>query len=295
MTMKLALGTVQFGLNYGITNTRGKVAITEVMDILTFAKNIGITTLDTAAAYGESEVVLGELGASESFDIVTKIPQLTSGVTIENIVTQSCKNLHCKKITALLFHHADDLISPQGQYYYQQAQALKNQGTIEKLGVSVYRPEQISLLCQQFNFDIIQLPLNWLDQRFLRDDLQATLSNIEIHARSIFLQGILLAEFNELPAYFLPYKRQIDNFNLYCKNLGCQPLTLALAIIHQQNIVDKAVIGCCSVNQLTQIAEHYYLAEKLIHLNGEKIINIGKKLASNEETLVDPSQWKIIH
>jgi aryl-alcohol dehydrogenase-like predicted oxidoreductase len=291
--MKLALGTVQFGLNYGITNDAGKVSFSEVQKILSFAKSIGITTLDTAAAYGESELTLGKANASEHFKLVTKVPEIKSGTSIDELVSQSCKNLNSKKIDALLFHHADDLYSAKAQNYYQQAVTLKASGTIGKIGISVYRPEQITHLCQHFNFDLIQLPLNWFDQRFLNIDLQTKFSDIEIHARSIFLQGVLLAKFNDLPAYFLPFKPQIDNFHYWCKKLDCHPLTLALSIVHQHDVIDKAVIGCCSVNQLEQIAEHYYLAEKLVADNDKEIFNIGQKLALNNEALVDPSQWKI--
>ncbi|MEW6989362.1 aldo/keto reductase [Colwelliaceae bacterium 6441] len=292
--MKLALGTVQFGLNYGITNVKGKVSVAEVEKILALAKNIGITTLDTAAAYGESESVLGELNAGNNFTIVTKIPELsTQSLSIADIVDNSLTRLGCKKIDALLFHHADDLTSSQAHEYYHQAAQLKEQGVINKLGISVYQPEQVVNICQRFNIDIVQLPMNWLDQRFVKNEIKNVLLTTEVHVRSLFLQGILLADIEDLPAYFLPFKEKINSFHQYCHALHCQPLTLALALIHQQQFIDKAVIGCCSVTQLEQIAEHYLLAQQLINQNTEKMQHIGQKLASNNEALITPSLWNI--
>jgi aryl-alcohol dehydrogenase-like predicted oxidoreductase len=292
--MKLALGTVQFGLNYGVTNQQGKVSLAEVEKILSFAKSEGITTLDTAAAYGDSEDVLGKVKASEHFNLVTKVPELTTqSLSLTHIVKNSLSHLACNKVTALLFHHADDLLSPGGQAYFNQASALKEQGLINQLGISVYRPEQVVNISQHFNLDIIQIPMSWFDQRFLTKDIQKNLTDIEVHVRSIFLQGILLAELNSLPTYFAPFKEKFKCFHQYCKSLNCQPLTLALAIIHQNNFIDKAVIGCCSLAQLEQITEHYYIAKQLVKENKGLMQNIGKKLASNNEALIDPSQWNI--
>lgn len=290
--MKIALGTVQFGLDYGISNSQGKIAIAEVNNILTAAKNHGITTLDTAAAYGNSENILGQLQAGNNFALVTKIPTLANqSLSISNIVENSLARLKTKELQALMFHNANDLLGPLGHQYYSHAKALKAQNKIKKLGVSVYSHKQLTDIMASYKIDIVQFPLSCLDQRFIQPSLQQQLisSNIEVHVRSLFLQGLLLMPFKALPQYFHPYKHVLIRFNALCEQLNCQPLTLALSIIHDNPFIDKAVIGCCSVQQLDQIVEHYQLAKQLDVGHKELVA----ELAYSDEALINPSNWPI--
>ncbi|MDT0602856.1 aldo/keto reductase [Thalassotalea castellviae] len=295
--MKLALGCVQFGLAYGVTNKMGQVPLTEIEKILACAKQVGINTLDTAAAYGNSEQILGQLALTNSFDIVTKIPTLSNGDTqsIHEIVTESLAKLNVQCLKALMFHNADDLLTSNGSLYYQGAKQFKADQTIAQLGISVYHVQQLSTLLNQFSFDIVQLPANWLDQRFLTTKLLNQLSNkhIEVHARSLFLQGILIQPFEELPDYFLPFKAWIMAFHALCQRCNCQPLTLALALIHLHPMIDKAVVGCCSLQQLEEIIEHYQKAEQLTHQYHELLTRVGANIASDEQELINPSLWSI--
>lgn len=172
MSLKLALGTVQFGLDYGISNLQGKIPLAEVDDILSAAKRYGINTLDTAAAYGESEQVLGRLNASKDFSLVTKIPSLSKiNITIPEVVKESLTRLKSKKLNALMFHDADDLLAVNGADLYQQAILLKQQGLVDKLGVSVYHPKQLLNVMDKCDIDIVQFPVNCLDQRFIHANI----------------------------------------------------------------------------------------------------------------------------
>ena len=290
--MKLALGTVQFGLNYGISNQQGKVAASEVNAILETAMRHGITTLDTAAAYGDSEDVLGQLKAGNNFALVTKIPSLANeSLSIKSIFANSLSRLKTKDLQALMFHDASDLYGVLGQQHYSSVNALKLQKKINQIGVSVYSPQQLVDIISSYSIDIVQLPLNCLDQRFIQPKLQQQLisKNIEVHVRSIFLQGLLLMPIDKLTEYFQPFKHFLTNFSTLCEQLNCQPLTLALSIIHATSFINKAVVGCCSVQQLEQIITHYHLAKKLVVGHKELLA----QLACNDEALINPSNWPI--
>jgi len=294
--MKLALGCVQFGLAYGVTNKVGQVPLDEISKILAYAKQVGINTLDTAAAYGTSEQVLGQLACDENFDIITKIPSLSDKNTqaISDHVSASLAKLKVKKIKALMFHNANDLLNEGGDIYYQEAKQLITNQTIRQLGVSIYQVEQLTAILNQFSLDIIQLPVNWLDQRFLTKKVAKLISQqqIEIHARSLFLQGILLQPIEDLPPYFLPFKSWIEKFQHLCQRCNCQPLTLALAIIHHNPLIEKAVVGCCSLNQIEEIVFHYHQA-KLLSINYSELLSLGAKIATSEQGLINPSLWSI--
>ena len=314
--MKLALGTVQFGLDYGISNQAGRPSFSEIKKILTTANAHDIDTLDTASAYGESEQVLGraltDINTEQHFHIVTKIPRLsntktssttaaiptTPSTTLKNTSIReyfdsSLKHLQVRKIDALMFHHADDLLTDKGASYFQQAIELKQQGLVNKIGVSVYQPHQLEAIMESFNIDIVQLPFNCLDQRFTQRNIQEQLAkqNVEVHVRSLFLQGLLLMPLVEVSPYFQPYLIQIQQFHTLCQQLNCQPLTLALAFIHTNTFINKAVIGCCSNEQLTQIIDHYQQAKALADSLSNETIEQLNLLACSDEGLINPSFW----
>jgi aryl-alcohol dehydrogenase-like predicted oxidoreductase len=130
-----------------------------------------------------------------------------------------------------------------------------------------------------------------MDQRFTNTELRQQLQTkkIEVHVRSVFLQGLLLMPLPELAPYFQPFHPQLNSFHALCKQLNCQALTLALSIIHQNPFINKAVIGCCSTQQLEQIIEHYYLAKKLSKTHKNAIA----QLSCSNEALINPSNWSI--
>ena len=308
--IKLALGTVQFGLDYGISNQTGKPAVFEIENILNTAYEHGIDTLDTASAYGDSEQVLGKILSKTStastieppFNIVTKIPHLSSTTAskktscttpISEYFENSLQHLQTPKIDALMFHNGDDLLTDKGARYFQQASDLKQQGRVKKIGVSVYQPQQLETIMHSFKLDIVQVPFNCLDQRFAQRAIQNELvkQNIEVHVRSLFLQGLLLMPLENLSHYFQPYLGHIKRFHALCEKLKCQPLTLALALIHTQTFIDKAVIGCCSNDQLIQIIKHYQQAKKVVAALTNEALEQLTLLACEDEALINPSLW----
>jgi len=286
--MKLAIGTAQFGLNYGISNNQGQVCPNEVSKILALAKHENINTLDTAPAYGDSEKVLGETGITAQFDIVSKIPALGNCTNnIEQYVNASLQQLNIETLSAVLFHQVEDIISStHAKSRFNALLALKKQNKINKIGISVYTPEQLKLCVNNYPIDIVQLPLNCFDQRFINTGWLEKLADkkIEIHTRSIFLQGLLLMKQKQLPAYFSIYKSRFQHFIDTAHQLNVSTLSLALAIGCQQNHIDKIIVGCCNVKQLQEIISAYNIAKE--------IKTDLSSLSCSDENLIIPSNWQ---
>ena len=202
--MKLALGTVQFGTNYGIhsvdTKQQEKVNYNEVVDIINYARNHDISLLDTAPSYGNSEKVLGNLN-THNFKIVTKTRHFNQTVITNKEVDllnddlgQSLKSLKHESLYGLLVHNVDDLLKPGADKLFNQLMYFRQQGLVSKIGVSVYTEDKIQNIVDKFDIDLIQLPFNIIDRRLIDGGILKMLKKlgIEVHARSIFLQGLLL-------------------------------------------------------------------------------------------------------
>ena len=299
--MKLALGTVQFGLNYGISNQQGQVSKSQVKDILTQATALGIDTLDCAGAYGNSEQILGELQASEHFSLVSKIPALSKDQdSIIPFFEQSLANLQCNSIDTLLFHQVDNLLTHnKSNHFFSQLLSLKAQHLINNVGVSLYNPEQLIAITKAYNIDKVQVPINIFDQRFITTDILQLCTNkkIKIHARSLFLQGLLFIEQAHLPSYFAPYKEKLRAFSDLAQHLSCSKLVLALALLAQElphiiktdsPIIEKIVVGVCNVQQLTEIVNAYQQAKELTITRNEL-----SSLADSRLGFINPSLWSI--
>ncbi|REL26046.1 aldo/keto reductase [Thalassotalea euphylliae] len=302
--MKLALGTVQFGLDYGISNQSGQVNSTEVEAILQQAHDAGITLLDSASVYGNSEQVLGQLNISQRFELVTKIPKLAHNTTsIMPHIEQSLRLLKRDQLDAVLFHHADDLIShTKRSVFYQELAALKQQEVVSRIGVSLYQPEQWQLLKNQYQLDLLQVPVNVLDQRFVSSSLLTDYQKhtVKLHCRSAFLQGLLLMPANQRPSYFQPYQDQLARFDRLVKQFHCLPLVMCLALFHvldtnikanqniDDNIIEQVVVGCCSSAQLHEIVRANQIA-RTININPQPL----SELASDIQALINPSLWQL--
>ena len=279
---KLALGTVQFGLDYGITNHSGQVAIDEVKDILDYAKTNNINTLDTAARYGNSEQVLGEVGVN-NYRIITKSTPLKNGVDrVIKDFYHSLDNLNTGQVDGLLIHNIDDIKVKRFGDLFHKLNELKEKGLINKIGFSTYTPDQVDLLLENFDFDLIQVPFNVFDTRLIEGgQLQALKKkNIEIHVRSIFLQGVLL-DFDNLSSYFSRWKKQFDKYQSTVEKSGLSLLEYALNFTLNVQEIDKILVGVNSTDQLKEIVQ---AKKKQSSLSAFPIDDIA---------LLNPGLWKI--
>ena len=278
--MKLALGTVQFGLDYGVTNHDGQVAIDEVKNILDYAKDKGIDTLDTASGYGNSEQVLGEVGVN-NYRIITKTTPLKNGV--DGVIKgfyQSLDSLNIGQVDGLLIHNIDDTKDKRFGKLFYKLNELKEEGVIKKIGFSTYTPEQVDFLLENFDFDLIQVPFNVFDTRLVEGGQLKALKkkNIEIHARSVFLQGVLLS-FDSLSDYFSTWDAQFERYQGMVREKELSLLEYALNFALNTQELDKILVGVDSVNQLTDIVNAF---KSDVDLKAFKIDDIN---------LLNPNLW----
>jgi len=275
--MKLGLGTVQFGLDYGVSNTQGITPLNEVCRILSLAAQSGLRIIDTAATYGTSETVLGKaLTDDHHFKIVTKTPVFSkSTITgadadqVEDIFYRSLSNLRAPAVYGLLVHHATDVLSAGGTLIFDRLHQMKNRGLIEKIGVSVYAADEIDRLMDSVMIDIIQLPVNILDQRLIQSGHLQKLkkAQIEIHARSVFLQGVLLMKPESLGSCFDSIRNHLKKYHHTIKRMGISAVEAALGFVINIQEVDTVLCGVNTCRPLQELisaaatsglpAEHY--------------------------------------
>lgn len=267
MTPELCLGTAQFGLPYGITNDFGRVDEAVVQEILSTAFDAGIRRLDTAQAYGVAEQVLGRtLPKSRPFKIVTKLLRQSKSTFSHddyrawNIAFhRSCTFLAFNEIDALLLHDVNDLRKPGSNYLMHWMLDLRDKGFVKRLGVSIYSAEDLEGISPDL-LDVVQLPLSLYDQRLLRDGtIDKLISHgCAIHARSLYLQGLLLSKASDLPRWV---NHAIRDHHARLENLaserGCTLLDLNLGFAKAQADLESIVIGICSVNQLRQLLDSW--------------------------------------
>jgi len=290
--MKIGLGTAQLGSKYGISNSRGKPDLAEVNRILAVAQDKGIRVLDTAHSYGDSESVLGEcLPTRHGFRIVTKtVPLATERVTVaqsqrvRDAFKLSLERLKQPRIYALLVHQVRDLLAEDAERLIEVMQDLKTQGQIEKLGVSVYDEVELEAVVKRHSIDIVQLPLNVLDQRLLESGALARLRalDIEVHARSVLLQGLLLMEPGRLGAYFKAAQEPLRRLRALAREHGRTVLETALQFTAGRREIDCAVIG---------VAHHQELEEIVAACSKKAAAEDYSSLALHDESILNPARW----
>ena len=288
-TRQLALGTAQFGLSYGISNTAGKTSLHEAKKILEIAHDHGMHVIDTACLYGDSEQVLGKiLPTNHSFKIVTKIPFLSSisgskKLHLKKNFYESLKRLRQEKLHALLFHNADDVFLPEGEKLFSVLQDFKKEGLVEKIGFSVYNSQQIDKILDFFDFDLIQLPCNVFDQRLIASGHLKKLkrANVEIHARSVFLQGLLLMKPTSISSYFDPIKNNLHKYHQALETKCVSAQQAALSFVRDLKEIDHIVLG---VNNAEQLLENIEAYEKQATLD-------FSPFACRDEKFINPIFW----
>ena len=286
---KIALGTVQFGIDYGINSTSGQVKSSKVLDILNYARSQNISLLDTAPDYGDSEKVLGDAN-TQDFKIVTKTRHFDQAVISDQEVNllisdfnQSLQFLKQKSVYGVLIHNANDLLKLGADKVFKQLQTFKQRGLITKIGVSIYSDNQLKKIIENFDIDLVQLPFNILDKRLMDSGILSKIyaQGIEVHARSVFLQGLLLMTEHSRPKQF---DRWNDLWKLWHEWLTDNQLTaLEAAIRHAISIpeISKVLVGVDSKDQLQGIVES---------VDGS-LPSIPEGLFTYDTDLLNPANW----
>ena len=285
MMHRLALGTVQMGLPYGIANTVGQVPAAQVCQMLRTARDAGLDTLDTAIAYGDSESRLGRAGV-DGFCIVTKLPEVPLDVDVTSWVMAqihgSLQRLGVQAVYAVLLHRPQQLKDARGQEIASALQLLKHQGLTQKTGVSIYGPEDLNGLNIN-SLDLVQAPYNLLDQRLFTSGWAQRLVDrgVEIHTRSVFLQGLLLMSVQDRPTQFDRWNGVWVQLADWLKSHRLNPLQACLGFALAQPSISKVVVGAETVDQF----------EQLLAVAQAATPATWPDLQCEDAALINPSNW----
>jgi D-threo-aldose 1-dehydrogenase len=254
---RIALGTAQFGMAYGVSNTRGQVSRGEVRAILERAQVGGVTLLDTHAAYGNAEEVLGSiLPATTSFRVMTKTLPLRKGLAkVIERARHSVKLIGRPPLDALLVHLAGDLASNEGADLWRALEHLRDEGLFRRIGISAYFADDPLALARRYRPALMQIPVSLVDQRCIADGtlLELKRLGIEVHARSIFLQGLLLMAPKDLPAKFQRAASSFADVRARIAEAGISPLQAAIGFVLERPEIDVAVVGVTQASELDEV------------------------------------------
>ena len=286
---RIAIGSAQFGMSYGIANSKGKTSFSELSKILNAASKLGINTIDTASTYGESESNLGKFGV-EKWKVISKLPPINNSEVISDLITKnfelSLKKLKLKSLYGLLIHRPENLLSDHGKNILKAMQKLKEKGLVKKIGVSIDDINDINLIIPKFSIDLIQTPFNIIDQRLKTSGWLSRIKdlNIELHTRSAFLQGLLLMNQNLRPNKFNRWNKIWENWDKLLKDSEKKPHEICLGFVLSHLEIDKVVLGFDNLNQFLNV------------LNKAEPIkfNLPLNILCNDLNLINPSHWKLL-
>jgi aryl-alcohol dehydrogenase-like predicted oxidoreductase len=260
---RIGLGAAQFGMPYGRFNRHGMPGDAAVAAMLARAAHYGLSSIDTAHLYGQSELALGRCAAQlPAFEIVTKTPRFADGAIdagsaqqLREAFANSLAALRLSSVHGLLIHHAPNLLAPGGERLYDAMLALKRAGLVARIGVSVYDTDIAEAIQARFPMDLVQLPMNVLDQRPLHSGGLARLAaaGVRVHVRSAFLQGLLLADPATLDAHFTGVVPLLERFRQCAADAGISPAHAALHFLLGNADIDRVIVGVESVAHLDQL------------------------------------------
>jgi len=290
MINKLILGTVQLGLNYGINNLSGKPSKEKAFEILDSAYDNGIRVLDTAEAYGNSQEVIGEFqkhNPNKKFKIITKLSakHALNNNELLNHISNNCRILNTCNLHGYMFHSYQSF--KENTMFYNEILDAKNKGVIEYAGISLYTNNEIEdIIVNYSDFDFIQIPFNLFDNESKRKEIMnaAKQKNIEIHTRSVFLQGLFFRNSNKLPEKLLSLKKNMQTLEKIKIDSELDTETLALQYVLQKEYVDHVLIG---VENTKQLMSNISICKNKNIIPHDLIDAINVE----DENLLNPSNW----
>ncbi len=292
LVRRLCLGTAQFGLPYGIANTRGKITQDEAFEILEYAHSKGINTLDTAYTYGDSEETIGKFidKNKPDFKIISKISSVDSfnSEKVKELLSESLSKLRVNKIYGYLIHKFDDFL--KYEWLWGVLEDLKREHLIEKIGFSLYKPQELETLFNKgIDFDILQIPYSIFDRRFEKYFKGLKSKDVEIYARSVFLQGLVFLKPANLP-------RNLTNAKIYSEKLQNLALendvsinTLCLNFVLLNPDIDRTMIGIDSSEHLKENVGNIKFIQKI-----NDIYNQLDELKIEDEEFFLPHKWDYV-
>lgn len=286
MINKIVLGTVQFGLNYGINNISGKPCRGKVFGILDEAYNKGIRYLDTAETYGNAIEIIGQYHkqTNNRFKVLSKFKNAENN-TLYNNVSKTLETLSIPKFEVYSYHSFKEYVDKI--HLRDDILKLKHAGLIEKIGISIYTNQEFDYVIKDKEINVIQLPYNILDNDNIRGNLieKAKNNHKEIHVRSVFLQGVFFLNINNLPSKLGPLRKYLLRIMEYCKDKNITIDKLALNYVLQNSNIDKVILGVDSKEQLQANID-------MIDELNESILFIDQEISVLEKELLNPVNWK---
>ena len=285
MSLKITLGTAQFGMNYGIANNSGKIKSSEILKILDFSKKNKINFLDTANSYNSSE---GEIGkyyrkTKKKFQIITKFSVKNN----ESIISQFTKSIQSLGYipNSILAHSYKDFLNPN---FHKDIDKIKKKYPIKNIGVSIYNVSELNKILKYKKPDIIQVPLNVLDKRFLNKKIIQMLKKkkIKVFARSIFLQGLFFKKKNFI---FNNFKNIKTKYEKLLKIAQSEKVNLGeLSLIWAFNLkeIDNIIIG---IDSFEHLKKNLSVIKKKLSKNTYGQIS---KININNNKIIKPYLWK---
>lgn len=285
--MKLALGTVQFGVPYGINNSSGIPFDEEIKQIFSVARNAGVKVVDTAIAYGNAEEKIGRY-SGEDFRVVTKLPEFRENdeysykvlsETIAGCVARLCTS----KLYGVLLHRPSQILEKNGGFLYKNLQQLKADGQVDKIGISIYEPSELDALGKLYDFDIVQAPLNIFDRRLIDTGWLSRLADngTEIHVRSVFLQGLLLTSPSQRLSKFAPWAILLSRYDDWLKDTGLTALEACIRFPLSFPEISNVIIG---------VDNSKHLKEIIAAADGD-ITRVPADISSDDLKLINPLSW----
>jgi len=283
--MKLIIGTVQFGEPYGIDKSLLYKNKSEIKKIFDLCKEYKICYFDTAENYKGVHQILGNY-SNKSFKVISKI--LTSSLNeIVSKVENYLEIIDVDNLEGLLIHDAKNFNLKNYPLLSQSIEYLKKNNLIKNFGVSIYDPSELNNFRHFDHIDIIQAPYNILDRRIENSKFieKLKINGTQIHARSVFLQGLLLRSYKNIPDYFNNYDnfKPFNKYHEFLKSNDLKQLDFCLSFVKNNKFIDKFIVG---------INSYAHLEEIVINLM-ENNFHSFPDISTSNLNIIDPSLWKI--
>jgi aryl-alcohol dehydrogenase-like predicted oxidoreductase len=285
---RLSIGTAQFGLPYGVANESGQVPVSVASSILSEARAAGVDTLDTAIAYGVSELALGEIGMS-GWRITTKLPALPEAIDdvlgwVSRSIAESLDRLRVSRVDGLLLHRPADLVGPHGAALATALNAALDRQSVGRLGISIYQPGELDQVWGRLPFEIVQCPFNVFDRRIESSGWLAKLADegVEVHTRSAFLQGLLIMAPDRRPTWSRRWATLFARWEEWLASSGVPAVRACLAFVLARARVSRVVVGVDSLYQMRELLAASRVTLAALPPPG---------LSADDPDLLDPSRW----
>ncbi len=286
----ICIGTATFGLDYGITNQQGKLPQKDIEKILARALECGICEIDTAQAYGDAEERLGQIGV-KNFRVTTKTAPPGYNIqlgkwNISRSLDLSLSRLKVESCHGFLLHDTGPLHNDGAEQIAKELHQLKSEKRVSRIGFSSYDPTEAELLCERYDFDMVQLPFNLLDQRAGESGALARLKKrgVSVSVRSVFLQGLLLSPPSTSQNNANLPLEAVEEFHQRCQKRNVTPLGAALGFVLQEKDISSIVLGCASLKEWEEIL--FVLKQPRVTISWSPQTDLQKKM-------LDPRRWQI--